>query len=192
MLLAFSNVKRVVVLGSSGSGKTFFAQRLSSILGLPHLELDSVFHRGGWSSTPDDQFQQEVETFAEARAWVVDGNYTSHGTQDVLWPLADTFVWLDPPKRTVMWRVIKRTLKRVVTREELWDGVTEPWTNLYSLDPYQNIIVWAWTRFEHTRSKYETAIADGTWGHAEVHRLRTAKEAERFLHSVYESTLTEQ
>lgn len=184
-------MERVVVVGSSGSGKTFVAQRLSTILGVPCLELDSVFHRGGWSSTPDDQFQQEVEAFAEAPRWVVDGNYTSHGTREVLWPLADTFVWLDPPKRTVMRRVIKRTLKRVATREELWDGVTEPWTNLYSLDPHKNIIVWAWTRFEHTRSKLQLAMTDGTWAHAEVHRLRTARKTDRFLLSIAESPPTE-
>ena len=180
-----------MVVGSSGSGKTFLTQRLSSILDLPYLELDSVFHRGGWSNTPDDQFQHEIERFAGARRWVVDGNYTSHGTREMLWPLADTFVWLDPPIRTVMRRVITRTLKRVVTREELWDGVREPWSNLYSLDPHKNIIVWAWTRFEHTRSNLEVAMTDGTWAHAEVHRLSTAEEVDRFLLAVYESASTE-
>lgn len=184
-------MERIVVVGNSGSGKTLFAKRLSSILDSPHLELDSIFHRGGWSSTSEHQFQKEIRTFAEAQRWVVDGNYTSQGTRKVLWPLADTFVWLDPPKRTVMRRVISRTLKRVVTREELWDGVREPWTNLYSLDPYNNIIVWAWTRFEHTRSKFETAIAEGTWSHAEVHRLRSAKDVDRFFESVYDSNPTE-
>lgn len=182
-------MERIVVVGSSGSGKTSFAQRLSSILDSPYLELDSIVHRGGWNATPDDQLQQEIRIFAEAQRWVVDGNYTS--TRKVLWPLADAFVWLDPPKRTVMRRVITRTLKRVVTREELWNGVREPWTNLYSLDPHKNVIVWAWTRFEHTRSKFETAIVDGTWSHADVHRLRSARDIDRFLESVYDSTPTE-
>lgn len=186
-----STVDRVVVVGSSGSGKTFLAQTLSSILNLPYLELDSVFHRGGWRDTPDEQFQREIETFTRARRWVVDGNYTSHGTRAVVWPLADTFVWLDPPKRTVMRRVISRTLKRVMTREELWDGVTEPWSNLYSLDPHRNIIVWAWTRYERTRSNLELAMTDGTWAHAEVHRLSSSRDVDQFLDSVCDSTPTE-
>lgn len=187
MASTIHSMHRVVVVGSSGSGKTFLSRQLARLLDLPLLELDSIVHRGGWSNTPDDRFMDEIEGFTTAPGWVVDGNYTSHGTREVLWPKADTFVWLDPPKRTVMRRVLGRTLRRVVTREELWEGVREPWTNLYSLDPYRNIIVWAWTRFEHTRSKLETAMTDGTWGNAQVHRLRTGEEVDRFLRSVCES-----
>ena len=179
------------MIGSSGSGKTHVARRVSEALGLPLLELDSVSHRGGWSATSPEDFREEVELFAKGPQWVIDGSYTSYGTREVVWPMADTFVWLDPPKRTVMRRVITRTLRRVITREELWDGVKEPWSNLYSLDPHRNIIVWAWTRFEHTRSKLESAMNDGSWAHADVRRLRTAGEVDRFLHSVGESTSTE-
>lgn len=173
-----------MVVGSSGSGKTTVARRLAVNLGLPLLEMDSVFHRGGWEQQKGDQFRGEITDFAAGSAWIIDGNYTSQGARESVWPQADTFVWLDLPRRVIMARVVSRTLRRVVTREDLWDGVKEPWTNLYSLDPERNIIVWAWTRFEHTRAKYEAAVASGEWDHAGVHRLRSVDEVRRFLDSV--------
>jgi adenylate kinase family enzyme len=174
-------MNRVVVVGISGSGKTTVAKRLSEGLGLAHLEMDAVMHDGGWNATPDNEFRRRIDEFTQVDQWVVDGNYTSHGVADIVWPRADTVVWLDPSRPVVMRRVVGRTLRRVTTREELWNGNREPWTNLYSRDPYKNIIVWAWTRFEGTREKYERMLVDGTWDHLQVVRLRTAGQTREFL-----------
>lgn len=181
-------MRRVSVIGSSGSGKTTIARAIADRLGLRYLELDSLFHQPGWTPKPDDRLRAEITEFARARHWVIDGNYTSHGVADVVWPLADTIVWLDPPRRTVMRRVIGRTLRRVITREELWNGNREPWSNLWSPRPEKNIIVWAWTRFDGVRARYEQAMTDGTWEHLAVHRLRSGSETAEFLDSLGRST----
>lgn len=178
-------MNRIVVVGSSGSGKTTTARHLAALLDVPLLELDAVMHDGDWNATPDDEFQRRIAEFTSADRWVVDGNYTSHGTHEVLWPKADTFVWLDPPRRVVMSRVIRRTLTRMITRERLWGGeLTEPISNLYKRDPYENIIVWAWTRFEPTRAKFEAAMTDGTWAHAGVYRIRSKYDSSRFINQI--------
>jgi len=179
-----SEMRRVSVIGSAGSGKTTVARSLASRLGVPLLELDGVFWLEDWQKKPDPEFREEVSEFVSGERWVVDGNYTSHGVANIVWPRADTIVWLDPSKPMVMRRVIGRTLRRVATREELWSGNREPWTNLYSRDPYKNIIVWAWTRFDGVRQKYEQFSEDGTWEHARVVRLRTAREVRRFIAGV--------
>jgi adenylate kinase family enzyme len=178
-----STMNRIVVVGSSGSGKTTFARRLAAHLGVAHLEMDAVFHRHGLAHVAHQDFLPVLDEFTDRDRWIVDGNYTSHGTRDVVWPKADTIIWLDLPRQTAFSRVVKRTLRRVLTREEMWPGVREPFSNLYRLDPYENIIVWAWTRHGHVREKYETAMVDGSWEHTAVHRLRSETEVEAFLDS---------
>lgn len=176
-----TELNRVVVVGCSGSGKTTTAREIARRLGYPHMEMDAVMHDGGWNATPDDVFITRLTEFASQERWVMDGNYTSHGAGDAIWPMADTIVWTDPPKRVVMARVIRRTLKRTITREELWNGLREPLANLYKRDPYENIIVWAWTTYDHVREKYEKAMTDGSWAHATIHRLQTPSETKDFL-----------
>jgi hypothetical protein len=93
-------------------------------------------------------------------------------------------VWVDPSKPRVMWRVIRRTLRRVITREKLWNGNTEPWTNLYAIDPEKNVIRWAWTSFDGVRKRYEANMVDGSWAHANVVRLCSLAEANAWLDSL--------
>jgi adenylate kinase family enzyme len=179
-----SAINRVVVVGNSGSGKTTVGRHLAATIEAPHLEMDSVFHKHGWADVAPPDFISTLDEFTRADRWVVDGNYTSQGVRDVVWPRADTFVWLDLPRRTAMSRVVRRTLRRVVTRERLWGDVKEPFTNLYSRDPYKNIMVWTWTRHAHSRERFETAMSDGSWDHATVHRLRSTTEVGHFLASL--------
>lgn len=177
-------VNRVVVVGSSGSGKTTVARRIADCLDVPFLEMDAVMHGQGWNSTSDEEFRRALDGFTSGERWVIDGNYTSHGAREVVWPRIDTVVWTDPPKRVVMSRVIRRTLQRMITREELWGSVREPLANLTKTDPYENIIVWAWTRYDHIQQKYEDAMRNGSWAHATVYRLGTRAEVGDFLRSL--------
>lgn len=176
-----SGKNRFVVVGSSGSGKTTIARKIAGVLDLPHLEMDAVMHDGDWNATPDDVFATRLGEFAAQEHWVIDGNYTSHGARESVWPRADTVVWADPPKWTVMSRVIRRTLKRMITRQKLWNGLREPLANLYKRDPYENIIVWAWTRFDAVRDKYEESMTDGSWSHATIYRLRNRSDTRDFF-----------
>ncbi len=110
-------MKRIVVIGNSSSGKTTSSRKLATLLDVPLLELDGVFHQPDWTELPDDQFRSRVARFTDNDRWVVDGNYTSHGMRDVLWPKADSIVWLDMPKSVVTRRVVARTIRRAASRK---------------------------------------------------------------------------
>ena len=177
-------MQRISVVGSSGSGKTTVARAIAETLGIPHLELDGVYHQPGWVPLPDDDFREIASEFAARDSWVVDGNYTIGGVLDLVWGRADTVVWVDPPKRTVIQRVIRRTIRRAATREELWNGNREPLTNLTSWDPEKNVIRWAWTRYDARREEYEARMNDQAWNHLAFIRLRSQGETNEFLSSL--------
>jgi adenylate kinase family enzyme len=177
-------MRRISVVGSTGSGKTTVARAIAETLGYPHLELDSVYHQPDWVPLPDADFREIANEFAAQGRWVIDGNYSNGGVLDLVWNRADTVVWVDPPKRTVMQRVLRRTIRRTAIREELWNGNRESMTNFTSWDPEKNIIRWAWTRFDSRREEYETRMNDPAWTHLSFIRLRSPRESNDFLRTL--------
>ena len=142
---------KIALMGCSGSGKSTFAKRLEADLGYPAIELDSYFHQPGWQQMPDSQFKEKVvELLANAEegngGWIVDGNYLSKLDSLVI-SKADVVLWFNLPKSLVMGRVIKRSLRRAITREELWNGNRESLSNLMRWDPEKSIIRWSWTQY---------------------------------------------
>lgn len=143
---------KIALMGCSGSGKSTFARRLEDELGYPRIELDGFFHMPGWQEKPVDQFKSEVSDFLLnserlAGGWIVDGNYLGK-LDDLVISKVDVVIWFNLPKGEVMKRIIKRSLRRALTREELWNGNRESFANLLSWDPEKSVIRWAWTQYE--------------------------------------------
>jgi len=176
------------VVGNSGSGKTTLARALAAELGVPQLELDSVFHQPGWQPLDRPIFVQLVDEFTKAPGWVVDGNYSA--VRDLIWSRADTVVWLDLPRRRVMRQVIWRTLRRAATKAELWNGNREHWRNLLGR-PEESIILWAWTRHRTYRKRYLAAQADPANAHLTFKRIRTGRQRTELLRSARQALPTE-
>jgi adenylate kinase family enzyme len=121
---------RVVVIGTSGSGKSTLARRLARRYDLVHLELDAYAHGPKWTTVPPDRYRGALEQRMAGGRWVCDGNYFDR-TVDWLWPRADTVVWLDIPLWRVIPRLVRRSVRRLVTREELWNGNREELSALF-------------------------------------------------------------
>ena len=178
-MLRSAIVRRVSVVGTSGSGKSTLARELAEILGVPHLELDAVHHQPGWAPLPTDEFRRIVAARAAVGGWVIDGNYGR--VRDLVWARADTVVWLDLPKRTVMRQVVWRTLRRVALRRELWNGNRERWRNFLTWNPEQSVISWAWHKHAPDRAKYAAAAASPANAHLRFIRLTSRRDVARFL-----------
>jgi adenylate kinase family enzyme len=172
-------VRRVSVVGNSGSGKSTLARELAASLGVPHLELDSVFHQPGWEPLPEGEFRRLVTARAGEDGWVIDGNYSV--VRPIVWARADTVVWLDLPKRTVIRQVAWRTLRRAVTQQELWNGNREPLINFLTWVPEKSIISWAWHNHAKYRTRYGAAAADPANAHLTFIRLTSRRGINHFL-----------
>ncbi|MCR2827330.1 toxin, partial [Microbacterium sp. zg.Y909] len=143
--------RRIRIVGTSGSGKTRLAQQVAADVGLARLELDAVFWDAGWQYRDLTEAHARVRRFVADHpdGWVIDGNWNTR-LGDLLAPGSpdgpDIVVWLDHPRLVVMARVVRRTLRRGILREELWHGNRERPSSWLRRDPGENIIRWAWTQ----------------------------------------------
>ena len=147
---------------------------------MPHLELDAVFHQPEWQPLDTNEFRRIVSEFTAAEGWVVDGNYSK--VRDIVWDRADTVIWVDPPRHRVMRQLIARTMRRMATRAELWNGNRERWSYLFNRE--ESIILWAWTNHRGCRDRYLKAQGDPANAHLAFIRLRTPAETAALLRTV--------
>jgi len=172
-------MRRISVIGTSGAGKSTSARELARIVGCSFLELDSVYHQADWTPLPADEFRGRVADAVAGESWVIDGGYSA--VRDIVWGRADTVIWLDLPKRVVMRRIVWRTIKRMAGRAELWNGNRERRRNLFTWDPQESVIAWAWHTYDSRRERYTAAAADPANAHLEFIQLRSPAAVRRFL-----------
>ncbi|MGY0233891.1 AAA family ATPase [Longispora urticae] len=172
-------MRRVSMVGTPGSGKTTLGRALAERLGVPYLELDSVFHQAGWEPLPADELRARAAEVVAGDGWVIDGNYSA--VRELVWARADTVVWFDRPKWQVIWRVVLRSLRRTVTREVLWNGNRELLRGLLPVNREHSVIAWAWVKHAEYRERYRAA-ADNP-GDLRFVRVATDADARALLES---------
>jgi adenylate kinase family enzyme len=172
-------MRRVSVVGGSCSGKTTFGRSLAEILGVPFVELDALNWQANWTMTEVGAFQDEIRRATAGDGWVVDGNYGGRGARDIVWPRADTVVWLDVPLLTTLRRMWTRTNERIRRKQALWGGNQETIRGtFFSRD---SLFVWALTTHRRRRRILEQAMRRPDNAHLTFHRLRSPRDAERWL-----------
>ena len=107
---SLSGCRRILVLGRTGSGKTTLARELAHELGVPHIELDALYFGPQFSTAPLSVLRERVSAAVSADRWVTDGN--KRAVRDLVWPRADTVIWLDYPLWVSLWRLGRRALWR--------------------------------------------------------------------------------
>jgi adenylate kinase family enzyme len=167
-------MKRVLVIGSGGAGKSTFARRLGARLRLPVIHLDKAFWRAGWVETPKDEWRRTVEELCAGGAWVMDGNYS--GTLDVRLAACDSVVFLDLPRTLCLWRVLKRALiYRGTSRPDVAEGCHEHLN--------MEFFLWVWNYPKRSRPKLLSRLEEHARG-KQVFNLRSSVEVEKFLEEI--------
>lgn len=102
-------MKRVMIVGQPGAGKSTFARALGERTGLPVVHIDLIHWTPGWverSRAEKTKLCREVHARNE---WIFEGGHSA------TWPerlqRCDTLIWLDFPLWLRTWRVFRRTLK---------------------------------------------------------------------------------
>jgi adenylate kinase family enzyme len=169
--------RRIVVIGTTCSGKTTLAAQIAQRLGVGHVEMDALNWQPNWTETPLDVFRASIADALSPNAWVVDGNYRK--VRDIVWARADTIIWLDYALPVILTRLFKRTLRRVVTREELWNGNRE--TLRGTLLSRDSLLLWALKTYRRRRRETPMWLARPEYQHLTLIHLTLPQAADHWL-----------
>jgi adenylate kinase family enzyme len=174
-------VRRVAIISTaSGNGKTTTGRALAERLGVPFVELDALHHGPNWAEPSADEFHARVEPIVASKAWVIDGTYRNK-LGDLVLEQAEVILWLDLPLYVWLPRLLRRTARRIIRREELWAGNRERLRDV--IHPRNSVVVYALRGYRERRRTFPVALA-----RFPVVRLRTTAEVEWFLSSASRAT----
>ncbi len=167
--------RRIAVFGKGG--KTRLARALSDRFGFEFVELDEIRHMAGWVERPDDDMRAVVTATLDRAetGWVTDGNYRT--VRQLIFNRVETVIVLALPWKVMLWRTFKRSLRRSLKREELWNGNRENfWQTFFT----RNSVVYdLWWRRHHFRN-FPTEISEGAPDGIDMHIIRTTKSLDAF------------
>lgn len=167
-------MRKVLVIGSAGAGKSTFARRLGPLLRLPVIHLDACFWKAGWVETPKDVWLETVEELLARAAWVMDGNYS--GTLAVRLRACDAVIFIDLPRSLCLWRVLKRVVMyRRESRPDMAEGCSEKFDFKF--------LLWVWGYPKRTRPKVLRLIEENAPDAKFIH-LRSRAEVREFLEGI--------
>jgi adenylate kinase family enzyme len=144
--------------------------------------MDALYWEENWKETSDAIFTERVSHVVReaGQAWVIDGNYRL--SRAMVWPIAHTVVWLDYPLWLIYWRLFRRSLKRIISREILWNNNRESvYSQFFAKD---SLFVWAKHTYKRRQATYSKIIANNEYTHLQFFHFRHPRETDAFLKQV--------
>lgn len=166
-------MQKIIIIGTSASGKTTLATQLANHFKLKLIDLDDYFWLENWTSRSKEEFHQNIKQAMTSGSWVVSGNYNS--TSHITWPQADTIIWLNYPDWLIYWRYIKRTFTRTILGQKCCNGNKESLSR--SFGP-ESLFWWILKTKDRNRLRYGEIFQKGIEGKKliEIKSPRDAKK----------------
>lgn len=172
-------MKKINVVGTSGSGKSTFSHMLAARLNYPYLEMDAMFWKPNWQESSDEEFFAKLDSALSQEKWVLDGNYNR--TVDIKWADVDHVIWIDYPFSRTIYQAIKRAFIRSITKTELWDKTGNVETFRKSFFSRDSVILWTLKTYNRNRVRYIEMFNDPKYRHIKFVRLKSPKIAKKFI-----------
>jgi len=171
--------ERIVVLGRTGSGKTTLARQLATVVQAPHVELDSLYFGPQFTTAPLALLRERTTAAIAGDRWVTDGN--TRAVRDLVWPRADTIIWLDYSLGVSLWRLGKRARWRTaqLTAEAARTGRRAGLPR--QLLAAAKGVLTALRSHSGQRREYQQLFADPANQHLAVVRLRSPRATREWL-----------
>ena len=170
---------RFLIVGTSGAGKSTFAQALAKAMACPYIELDRLYWGADWQPVPHSSFENAVRESTLGERWVADGNYSA--VRDLLWSRATHVVWLNFGRTSVFPRLLWRTISRAILRTRLSHGNRESLRMAFlSRD---SILLWSYTTFAKNRIRFPKLREDPRYAHLQWTEITRPSQAKEFLKS---------
>jgi energy-coupling factor transporter ATP-binding protein EcfA2 len=171
--------QRILVLGRTGSGKTTLARELAAAIGVPHVELDALYFGPDFSTVPLSVLRERTSAAIAGDRWVTDGNKSA--VRDLVWPRADTVIWLDYPLVVSLWRLGRRALWRTsVLKAQAAEGDGKAGLPRQFLSAAKGVLT-ALRSHKGQRREYPRMFAKQENQHLAVVRLRSPRATREWL-----------
>jgi adenylate kinase family enzyme len=168
---------RIQLIGGSGSGKTSQGLALAARLGAPFIDLDDLYWEPGWREVGHDELKRRVAPIAAQDAWVIAGNYAATA-EVLLWPRLTQLVVLDLPHSAMLWRILRRSLLRIIRREPCCNGNRESLPRLFHRDAPMRYLTRTWRK---RRARYVTLADEPALAQTQVVHLTSQRAIDAWL-----------
>ena len=171
--MSFPN--KIVIVGTSGCGKTTLGRKLAILGGQKLVDLDDIYWLPNWTPRSDVEFFTLLQKEVANDRWIISGNYSRARAH--IWQEADMIIWLDLPLTTCLWRGFKRSLFRWIKQEPCCGGNYETFGRLFGKD---SILLWIFNTYARRKSTYSELFSSLPSSKRYI-RLKNTKEINEFI-----------